>query len=308
MSSDLQARGDIGADYRDIIARSSLADSTKIKYERALERFLRSGGNLGDVDYAIEYAASLSESGRQFFKSALTMWTDAIAEKVKAGATPENVDVVTAMIYRIEALQASIKVSAAKGQGAHTWLTAAEVSRLLTGCDNGTVGGLRDRIAIGLMVSAGLRREEAASLRWQDVKEQPVKERFRTILDIEGKGKRQRVIPISDRLAAGLDEWAGKTDRQGFVLRSLRGTHKSVGESLSAPAIYHIVREAGERIGKPDLAPHDLRRTYAQLGYEAGIPVTQISRLLGHSSISTTQRYLNLELDTETTISDFIPF
>jgi len=61
-------------------------------------------------------------------------------------------------------------------------------------------------------------------------------------------------------------------------------------------------------MGKLELAPHDLRRTYTQLGYEAGIPITQIGKLLGHASIATTQRYLNLELDLETTISDFIPF
>jgi integrase len=64
----------------------------------------------------------------------------------------------------------------------------------------------------------------------------------------------------------------------------------------------------GKMIGKPELQPHDLRRTYAQLGYEAGVPVTQISRLLGHASIATTQRYLNLALDLQVTASDFVPF
>jgi integrase len=60
-------------------------------------------------------------------------------------------------------------------------------------------------------------------------------------------------------------------------------------------------------IGKPELAPRDLRRTYAQFGYQARIPVTQILKLLGHSFLATTQHYLNLDLDLEVTISDFIP-
>lgn len=64
----------------------------------------------------------------------------------------------------------------------------------------------------------------------------------------------------------------------------------------------------GKQMGKPELASHDLRRTYAQLGYEAGVPITQISTLLGHASIETTMRYLNLDLDLETTVSDFIPY
>jgi integrase len=61
-------------------------------------------------------------------------------------------------------------------------------------------------------------------------------------------------------------------------------------------------------IGKPELQPHDLRRTYAELGRRAGVSISQISKLLGHASIETTQDYLNIELDLETTISDFVPF
>jgi integrase len=61
-------------------------------------------------------------------------------------------------------------------------------------------------------------------------------------------------------------------------------------------------------IGKPELQPHDLRRTYAELGRRAGVPIAQISRLLGHATIKTTQEYLNIQLDLETTISDFVPF
>ena len=77
---------------------------------------------------------------------------------------------------------------------------------------------------------------------------------------------------------------------------------------MSTTAIYDLVQKRGKMINKPDLQPHDLRRSYAQLGYEAGVPLTQISKLLGHADLSTTQKYLNLELDLETTISDFIPF
>jgi integrase len=69
-----------------------------------------------------------------------------------------------------------------------------------------------------------------------------------------------------------------------------------------------IVQQFGaNEMARPVLAPPDLRRMYAQLGYEAGVPVTQISRLLGHASVATTQRYLNLDLDLKTTVSDFVP-
>ena len=79
-----------------------------------------------------------------------------------------------------------------------------------------------------------------------------------------------------------------------------------IGETLSDVGLFQIVREYGGLIGRPELAPHDLRRTYAQIGYENGVPITQLSKLLGHSSVATTQRYLNLDLNLEVTASDFV--
>lgn len=51
----------------------------------------------------------------------------------------------------------------------------------------------------------------------------------------------------------------------------------------------NIVQKRGKMIGKPELQPHDLRRTHAELGRRAGVSIEQISKLLGHSTIKTTQ-------------------
>ena len=76
---------------------------------------------------------------------------------------------------------------------------------------------------------------------------------------------------------------------------------------MSAVAVFLIVRRYGKMIDTPELSPHDLRRTYAHLGYDAGVPITQIKELLGHASVATTQKYLDLSLDLENTASDFVP-
>jgi integrase/recombinase XerD len=108
-----------------------------------------------------------------------------------------------------------------------------------------------------------------------------------------------RVIPIQDKLAKHLEEWKQIVGPGRECRRSL-GRSQELGEGISAQAVYNIVNRYGKRIGIDELAPHDLRRTFAQLGYEAGVPLAQISTLLGHASVSTTQRYLNLALDLET--------
>jgi len=160
-----------------------------------------------------------------------------------------------------------------------------------------------------LLVAAGLRRAEAASLEFSDIKLQPCGDKMRTVLALRKgtKGGKPRTVPISDALANALDRWGRHVAHKGKVLRSL-DQRKELRESMSTAALFNLVRQKGVLIGKPELAPHDLRRTFAQLGYAAGVPVTQISKLLGHTNLATTQRYLNLDLDLETTASDFIPF
>jgi len=283
-----------------------LADGTKSKYAAAVTRYLDAGGDLQDAAALAAYAETVSHADRAHLKAAVKLYTDRLSTLVKAQATPDNVNQVQAALMRFEALQEAVKVKAPQGQKAHTWLTQAQVKVLLDTC-GGDLQGQRDRLALGLLVAAGLRRQEAVNLTFADVILQPVKGKMRTVLDVRGKGAKRRVVPISDRLANAIDEWAAVAGSEGRILRSVTQGGE-LGKSLSSVGLFHVVRDHGAAIGKPDLAPHDLRRTYAQLGYEAGVPITQISRLLGHASVATTQRYLNLELDLDTTVSDFVPF
>ena len=294
-----------GRDLFAAIERADLAASTRQQYRKALAGYINSGGALTDVDALAEHAGTLSQSGRAFLKAAVRLWTAGFSGELKGGATPENLPQVQAALYRLEAIETAIAVSKSKGVKAHTWLTQADVRRLLATCDT-EVSGLRDRVVLGLLVAAGLRRQEAAMLTFDDVKVQPVANRMRTVLAVKGKGAKDRIVPISDSLGNALRHW-GELVGDGRVCRRLT-KRKGIGDALSPVGVFNIVRRHGEMMDKPELAPHDLRRTYAQLGYEAGVPITQISILLGHANVATTQRYLNLELDLETTASDFVPF
>ncbi|MCZ2127423.1 MAG: site-specific integrase [Anaerolineales bacterium] len=182
---------------------------------------------------------------------------------------------------------------------------AQRLAELLCGDD---LKGRRDWIILGLLLGAGLRRDELARLTFDAMRRQPTKGgKVRDVLEVIGKGNKTRVIPIKPILADRLRKWRDEVGG-GNIARSLtKGADKKIGKSLSAVGIFKIVAEYGAMIGIPELAPHDARRTYAQLGYEAGIPITQISVLLGHSTVAVTQKYLDLALDIETTISDFIP-
>ena len=288
----------------------TLQPSTKHQYIKAIENYLATDESLTDPQALTEYALTVGSSTRSFLAAAVTRMAQELEQLAKGSARPDNIAVIQAAVFRTQALQNAIKIQQPKGEKAHTWLSYHEAEQLLEACHRRPSGKkefeiytLRDRLAIGLMMAAGLRREEVASVGFTDI----IKQDKRYVLNVTGKGAKSRVVPISDRLAEAIIDWQFLIDTEGLILRSL-GRNKEPRESISTTGLYNIVQKRGKMIGKPALQPHDLRRTYAELGRRAGVTISQISKLLGHSSIETTQDYLNIELDLETTISDFVPF
>jgi integrase len=76
--------------------------------------------------------------------------------------------------------------------------------------------------------------------------------------------------------------------------RPLRHNRRS---SLTGKCIWFVLRKYTAELGWPNVAPHDLRRTYAKLAYQGGAPLEQIQMSLGHASIQTTERYLGVKQD-----------
>ena len=287
------------------IERADLSPWTKYKYRRELAALQTAGISPLDYQALADYAAGLKSSRRAFLKSALRLVSLDYEQDLKAQATPSNIAAVQAGIYRLASMRDAVNVQTHKGTKAHTWLSQKQVTEITALCGD-DLEGKRDWIVLGLLLGAGLRREELKWLTFDELKQIPSKRgTVRDVLQVKGKGAKDRVIPIKKLLAERLREWK-QIAGGGFVARSL-GMKKELGESMSGVAIFQLVNRYGKAIGIPELAPHDLRRTYAQLGYEAGVTITQISTLLGHANVATTQKYLDLSLDLETTASDFIP-
>ncbi len=287
------------------IDRAALQPSTKAKYRREIEQMRAQGINPADHAQLQAYADTLKSSRKQFLKSALRLMVQDLEQSLKAGATPDNIGHVQAALYRFDAMKNAVTVKQHKGMKAHTWLSQAQVIHITALCGD-TLEGKRDWIVLGLLLGAGLRREELVTLTFDAMKQQPAKSgKMRDVIEVTGKGAKTRVIPLSEKLGSRLREWRDVAGG-GLIARAMTKRGDLSG-SKSSKGVFELVRRYGEKIGLPELAPHDMRRTFAQLAYEAGIPITQISVLLGHSSVQTTQRYLNLALDIETSASDFIP-
>lgn len=287
------------------LQRANISESTRKKYISAIQQLISSGVDPFDRESLTNYVFTLPNSTKAFTKAGLAIMAKEYELKIKSNAAPENIATAQAMLFRLEAMTKTINVTVSKGEKAHVWLAPAQVEQITALPDRSTIKGMRDYIVLSVMLGAGLRRDELVNLTFDQIKQQPIKDGFRTVLSITGKGNKDRIIPINNKLAAYLRQWQTICGT-GFVARSISKSG-TIGTDLSEIGIHNIVRQYGALIGIPELDSHDLRRTYAQIGYNAGVPITQVSRLLGHADIRTTQRYLNLDIDLEQTASDFIP-
>jgi site-specific recombinase XerD len=186
-----------------------------------------------------------------------------------------------------------VKGAEQKGRRIGRWLTREEAGLLLRDRDEKSLKGKRDRAILCLLVGAGLRREELAGLTTEHIQQ---REGRWVVLDLAGKRKRIRTIPIPGWAKAALDTWttaAGITGGQLFRAVDKGGR---VGESLSAQAVYLVVTGSAQKLGLT-LAPHDARRTFARLAHKGKVPLEQIQLSLGHDSIQTTEKYLGIRQD-----------
>ncbi len=152
----------------------------------------------------------------------------------------------------------------------------------------------RDRAMIDAMLLGGLRRCEVLGLRLEDIR---VGERRLFVAD--GKGGRQRLIPISNRFLDSvgryLDHERPDDTTSDAVFVVLKGQRR--GQPLSPSGLDQIMRGARRRAGLSHGSCHELRHTCLTRLREAGMSIEALQAQAGHASIETTRVYLHLTND-----------
>ena len=194
-----------------------------------------------------------------------------------------------------------------RGQRMGQWLSQEQAVDLLCQPDQGQAKGQRDWIALALMLGCGMRREEVVQAGADRVQR---REGRVVLVDVMGKGMRVRTVPVPSWASTAIEMWAHRlyatyknADTPIKLVPRLIGDRP--WESLTSAALWYQVRKYAERIGLK-VAPHDLRRTFAQLSYKGGAPLAQIQMTLGHSSVAVTDRYLGTQLDLIKPACDFL--
>jgi len=180
-------------------------------------------------------------------------------------------------------------------------LRPGEIESLLEAPEGDDPLTRRDRALLELLYATGLRLSEIVSLDWRDL------DLSARTLRVMGKGSKERMVPFGRPAAQALREWlavweelrqeAG-ADRRPDDVRDEPVWLNFLGGRLSARSVGRIVDKHVEGAALASgVHPHTLRHTFATHLLEQGADLRAIQELLGHASLSTTQRYTHLEVD-----------
>jgi site-specific recombinase XerD len=140
----------------------------------------------------------------------------------------------------------------------------------------------RDRLILVLMLN-GLRRAEVAGVKRADISWLP--DYGRDIIKVIGKGNKERLVPATLETSLALRNYPGDSE---YLFQD--------GDGHISVRVIEWVSEKWSKAAGRNLSPHKWRHHYATRLVRAKAPILQVSKLLGHASVSTTQIYVNLDL------------
>ena len=170
-------------------------------------------------------------------------------------------------------------------------LTLEEIDNLIGSIDLSTSEGQRNRAILETLYSSGLRVSELCNLKLSELY---LEDGF---IKVEGKGSKQRLVPISPRAIHELrlyfidrNRMTIKKDFEDYVFISKRG------KNISRIMVFHIIKELANNIGlKKTISPHTFRHSFATHLLEGGANLRAIQCMLGHESIGTTEIYTHID-------------
>jgi integrase/recombinase XerC len=208
----------------------------------------------------------------------------------------------------IEGDPAALAVSPRREQKVPRHLSIDEMSQLLEMPDLAEPLGRRDRAILELFYASGLRLSELVGLDLEDVN------LGARVVRVFGKGAKERLVPFNTTTQQALRKWlpdrlvilASKNKARGTRLKARGSQRKEQGEPLFTNArggrltgrsierlVAHYVAQCGRRHG---ISPHALRHSFATHLLQRGADLRAIQELLGHSRLSTTERYTHVNV------------
>ena len=171
-------------------------------------------------------------------------------------------------------------------------LSIEEIDQLINNIDLSKREGQRNRAILETLYSCGLRVSEACNLKLSDLYLQE------GYIKVEGKGNKQRLVPISERAIAEITAYLN--DRAQIDIKPGHEDYLFVSahfrKRMSRITMFHIIKELADQIGlKKTISPHTFRHSFATHLLEGGGNLRVIQSMLGHEDIGTTEIYTHID-------------
>lgn len=144
----------------------------------------------------------------------------------------------------------------------------------------------RDASLVLFLLHTGLRLSEAVGLHLKDVQ---LSERKGSVLVREGKGGKQRIVPLNAEARKALLEWLAVRPAGEFLWTVVEGQHE---QALSGRAVQRILHRYGKAARIEELTPHVCRHTFAKNLVDHEVGLEKVAALLGHANLNTTRIYV----------------
>lgn len=174
------------------------------------------------------------------------------------------------------------------------YLPVDDMFRLLDAIPADDMLGLRNRAMFEMLYSTGIRVSELAGLNTGDV------DAAACLIRVMGKGSKERIVPVGETALRALRRYREcLRDKQGVPVESGGAVFlNNRGGRLTTRSIARILGNLAQRIGMNiPVSPHGMRHSFATHLLDAGADLRVVQELLGHKSLSTTQKYTHVSID-----------
>ena len=179
--------------------------------------------------------------------------------------------------------------------------TDVDIAKIKQSCKN-----LKETAVVEMLLSTGCRATELVNIKQSEIQGNKVV--------VNGKGNKERIVYLNATAMLAVDKYmkslpdtinqylfpkmksVSKLVKQGIHQKEMYLDPRNIDgdEHMSRDALRQYCAKIGKRAGVEDVHPHRFRRTCATMALKRGMPIEQVSKMLGHEKISTTQIYLDL--------------
>lgn len=171
-------------------------------------------------------------------------------------------------------------------------LTVEEIDNIIGAIDLSTQEGQRNRAIVETLYSCGLRVSELCNLKLSDLY---LNEGF---IRVQGKGNKQRLVPISPRAIKEITNWMKDRNDQWRIRKEYEDYVFLArwGKNISRIMVFHLIKELAQKASiEKNISPHTFRHSFATHLLEGGANLRAIQCMLGHESIATTEIYTHID-------------